>query len=370
MAKIVYLTDMDFSKSGYYNISVTTCTAWSNSGHEVKIVGMNYRGEEHNFPFSILPTANWQQAVAQINNLWYLWKFDVLVVAMDIPIISDFYNTFSTFKSNGMKIVGISAMENGPLCDAWAISLSAIDHIMFISQLGVSEAQKVGLKNVSFLPVGFDHSVWKALSPEDKKSARERLGIKEDEFVVITVADNQERKNLWASFSAVAKLGDGVRHIVVTRALNPSGWKLDELARQTGLNEKLDLFNRGMSDEDLAMLYGISDCFLLLSKAEGLGMPILEAMSCGIPVVGTDTGAITELLEDNRGLLVNPAYEFIDVWGNSKRTMADIEDAVLKLNKAKNFDTSKASKFVAERTLERQQQVVNKVLEEVLNHGK
>jgi len=56
-------------------------------------------------------------------------------------------------------------------------------------------------------------------------------------------------------------------------------------------------------------------------------LPILEALSTGVPVVATDTGAITELLEDGRGFLVFPEYTFMDVWGNSKRDMIDREKA-------------------------------------------
>ena len=47
-------------------------------------------------------------------------------------------------------------------------------------------------------------------------------------------------------------------------------------------------------------------------------------MSCKIPVVATDTGAMTELLEDGRGFLIPAEYTFTDVWGNSKRDMIDI----------------------------------------------
>lgn len=61
-------------------------------------------------------------------------------------------------------------------------------------------------------------------------------------------------------------------------------------------------------------------------------MPVLEAMACGVPVVGTKTGAITELLEDGRGCLVLPEYTFTDVWGNSQRNMISISSATGMIN--------------------------------------
>jgi glycosyltransferase involved in cell wall biosynthesis len=92
-----------------------------------------------------------------------------------------------------------------------------------------------------------------------------------------------------------------------------------------------------------------------LSKAEGLGIPILEAMACEIPVVATDTGAIWELLSDGRGYLVPEKYGFIDVWGNSWRSMADIEytvAAILRLFKSgTSLELSRIREYVIARTL-------------------
>jgi glycosyltransferase involved in cell wall biosynthesis len=153
------------------------------------------------------------------------------------------------------------------------------------------------------------------------------MDIADDEYVVLTVADNQERKNLWAAMSVISELkkrGRKVRHILVTRVETPFGWKIRDLAMTLDTNQETMTMNKGMPIENLWSLYALSDCFLLTSKAEGLGLPVMEAMCCGLPVIATDTGAIHELLQDGRGFLVPPEYSFIDVWGNSKRDMLDI----------------------------------------------
>ena len=56
-------------------------------------------------------------------------------------------------------------------------------------------------------------------------------------------------------------------------------------------------------------------------------MPVMEAMSVGVPVVGSDVGAITEHLSDNRGYLVPSEYEFIDPYGNAIRHFMSKEKA-------------------------------------------
>jgi len=79
-------------------------------------------------------------------------------------------------------------------------------------------------------------------------------------------------------------------------------------------------FERGMPQRDLWALYAIADVYLQPSKAEGLGLPVMDAMCCKLPVVATDTGALTELLADGRGWLID-GYKFdgddrffVDVW--------------------------------------------------------
>lgn len=60
-------------------------------------------------------------------------------------------------------------------------------------------------------------------------------------------------------------------------------------------------------------------------------MPILEAMSCRLPTIGTDCAAIAEHVADGRGLGIKPDYVMVDPWGNSNRYMAGREDGVYKL---------------------------------------
>jgi glycosyltransferase involved in cell wall biosynthesis len=78
-----------------------------------------------------------------------------------------------------------------------------------------------------------------------------------------------------------------------------------------------------MPANDLSLLYSVSNVFLLTSKAEGLGIPVLEAMACGIPFLVSDTGALPELAGGNRGWTIPIALNNIDVWGNSIRGYVD-----------------------------------------------
>lgn len=65
-------------------------------------------------------------------------------------------------------------------------------------------------------------------------------------------------------------------------------------------------FTFSPSQSTLKELYAQCDAWLFGSRIEGFGLPILEAMACRTPVIGTPTGAAPELLADGAGLLVNP----------------------------------------------------------------
>lgn len=325
--KIFCITDFDSSNSGYRNICAPLFTEMVKMGYEIKIAGLMYRGDEHDYPFSIIPCSSMQEAVAIANNLMAMWNPDIILVAMDIPVQINVYSQLAPHKK---KYIAITPLENGPLTLSWALPLMNLDKVFFISELGKREALKAGVRSAEHLQIGVDTVSYHPATHEEKSKLRDGLGIPQDAFVVLTVADNQERKNLWAGMKVISllkkEIGRPIKYILVTREQNPYGWKLRDLARDLDIKEEYLVFERGIPQKDLWGLYAVSDVYLQPSKAEGLGMPVLDAMACGIPVVATKTGAMTELLE-NRGWLVDAEYEFTDVWGNSSRAMIDVEKA-------------------------------------------
>ena len=61
-----------------------------------------------------------------------------------------------------------------------------------------------------------------------------------------------------------------------------------------------------MPEEDLAELYAEADLFVLPSRFEGYGMAYTEAMAHGVPVVGTNAGAIPDTVPPGAGILIPP----------------------------------------------------------------
>jgi glycosyltransferase involved in cell wall biosynthesis len=99
-------------------------------------------------------------------------------------------------------------------------------------------------------------------------------------------------------------------------------------------------------------------------------MPVLEAMACRLPVVGTDTCAIHEHLTSGRGLLIKPGYLMIDPWGNSQRALADRDAGVRALERLASMDLDKreamldkAQGYVQKRTWDRAVDVLNEAID-------
>ena len=373
--KILFVTDLSFIGSGYMYLSIPLCKGLVEQGYEVKAVGLGNDGSEHDLPFSILPAGNFKVAHAIVHNLHHLdWIPDVVIVALDIPHQEFFIEKFKNLSS---KYIAITPLENGPLTMSWAAPLMLADGIFFISELGTQEAHKAGIAKAEHLFIGADTVSWPVPDAVTRNRIRASMEL-EDKFVVLTVADNQERKNLWAAMDIVSKAKKaGVKHlhyIMVTREHSPVGHKIRDLAVELDINDELTIMERGLSHDILWSMYAASDLFLLTSKAEGLGLPILEAMCCGVPVMATDTGAITELLADDRGFAIPPEYTFTDVWGNSKRDMIDrdyasieIENIAIDKNDKKggaSYRAKNARKYVEARTWDAPvQQLISKIKE-------
>lgn len=348
---LLYVSDFDLRSSGYMQISIALCRALAERGHKVMALGLGYDGAEHNWPFSIIPVQGpdtfgivqgMMQNIEAITQSGQLDPVEAIIVALDIPLQDSMLQRLGQLVQNKAlpqrwPYIGIYPIESGPLCTAWANILTPMDERLVISQYGLKCMEEKGVAG-HFLPVGLDTASWRLPLPDERAKLRKAMGFTDDQLVVLTVADNQERKNLWIAAETVKRL-PSAQWILVTRVNSPVGWKIPELAWQCGIQERMMSFDRGMAFDKLWTLYAVSDAFLLTSKAEGFGMPMIEAMACGVPVVATDCTAIPEQVWDDypantvrRGFPIRPNFWNLDPWGNSMRAWADPDNAAVWLD--------------------------------------
>jgi glycosyltransferase involved in cell wall biosynthesis len=372
MAKICYLTDLAPQGSGYMNLSLPLCEGLSKL-HDVKVIGLGNDGKEHNFEFPIFPVKNLEEIMRTVSGLWQLWNLDYFIVALDITLQEQILRKIT---DRPFKYVGLFPIEADPLCFSWASLLMMMDKQFIISEFGTNEAHKRGVMSAEHIQIGIDTDAWRKPFPGERDKLRQAYNIGLDTKVVLTNADNQERKNFFAHFEAFKRFSDHYpdsKYILITREHNLAGWKLRDLALEYKIADKMMIVERGIPFSSLWSYYAMSDCLLNISKAEGLGLPVLEAMSVGIPVIATDCTAMGETVADGRGILVPWHYRYVDPFGNGFRYLADYEVAAAQMiylfesGKSQEFVT-KARQYVEGRTWDVPvQQVHNYIMKDQLN---
>ncbi|MEP6695494.1 MAG: glycosyltransferase family 1 protein [Pseudonocardiales bacterium] len=122
---------------------------------------------------------------------------------------------------------------------------------------------------------------------------------------LLYVGTLEPRKNVPALLRAFATLADSIPHQIVL--VGAEGWMTDELHRtiaQLKLGDRLRLTGY-VPSESLPLWYSAADVFAFPSSYEGFGLPPLEAMACGTPVVASTVSSLPEVVGD-AALSVHP----------------------------------------------------------------
>jgi len=166
--------------------------------------------------------------------------------------------------------------------------------------------------------------IYRKLAPAQRDGAMlDRLGIARP--YVLSVCSLEPRKNLPALMRAFAKV---VREHRIAHSLvlvGRAGWKssrLSRLAASLGIEGRVR-FTGFVRDDELLQIYNHADLFVYPSKYEGFGLPLLEAMACGVPVVTSNGSSLREVAGE-AALLVDPSSD-ADIAAGIARILADDE---------------------------------------------
>lgn len=187
---------------------------------------------------------------------------------------------------------------------------------------------------------------------EDKNSIRniiDKFSI--DGEYILTVGNLQPRKNIPRLVQAYIKLRETnttfkYKLVIVGK----KAWLFDDILRfikESTFKDDIILTDY-VTDEELVYLYNGAEFFVYPSVFEGFGLPILEAMACGTPVITSNANAMIEVSGDS-ALLFNP-YDVDDIVYNM-RVLAENRDLRLKmsesgLKRASEFSWNDTSRIV------------------------
>jgi len=256
------------------------------------------------------------------------------------------------------KWIAYLTVDSEPISMRWEEVFKHIDVLMCPSKFGCRVIEDYMGIEATHVPYGVDEE-FHYLPKKQREKIRAEKGSK-DKFRVMTVGTNTERKNIpsfiWG-FSEFAKDKEDVVAYIHTDSGNPLGvYNLDDLINRFGMEEKIILsgqdnnVQRGLSLEAMNEEYNASDVFVSTAKNEGFGLPIIEAMACGLMPIVPDCTSMTELAKFGEKIKCRPeigpqeAYTyFVDI-----KDLKDKLQKSYKLWKEGNLPQLKCRKFSKE----------------------
>jgi glycosyltransferase involved in cell wall biosynthesis len=147
----------------------------------------------------------------------------------------------------------------------------------------------------------------KVSDPNILEAVRQRYHLPEE--FILSVGTIEPRKNLLFMLNAYSSLSrkQACPPLVI---VGPTGWQFGPIFQrinQDGLRGKVQLTGY-ISDLDLPIVYNLAKVLIYPSQYEGFGLPPLEAMACGTPVITTNVSAMPEYIDD-AGILISPQDE-------------------------------------------------------------
>ena len=136
------------------------------------------------------------------------------------------------------------------------------------------------------------------------------------------------------------------------------GWmysKIFDMVEELNLKDNVRFLGY-VSDRDLPLLYNSAQLFVYPSLYEGFGLPPLEAMACGVPVITSNTSSLPEIVGD-AGVMVDP----LDETALASAISRVLNDSALRDNMIKN-GIKRAEEFSWEKTAEKSMQIYQKLL--------
>ena len=320
--------------TGYGRIADEIGTRLHQRGHEIVAASFAYDGllpprlnMRSVLPYHVATLQNnpnevWAKKVGMMARVT---NPELVLVIQDMPYAEALYY-LSNIDWSVQRFGIITPVDGTPISPTWLRVMQQADLRMTISEFGVQAYRNQGI-SVGLCRPGIDPNYFVPRNAVDRADLRAKVGIAQETFVVGTMSQNQGRKaipHMMEMFFAFAKDKPNARYLLDCERVSPAGWNLPELCAQNDWPMDKIIFRDQINSviPDLADRYNLLDAFMLISHREGYGIPLVEAMACGVPVIAMDYCSGTEICGDTggqrRGLLVPPIEYFgYSTWGGA-----------------------------------------------------
>jgi len=126
-----------------------------------------------------------------------------------------------------------------------------------------------------------------------RSGARQRRKLQESDFVLLLIGNDWRVKGLETVFRAMSTLRDLPIHLIAAGDDSPGSFR--EAAKSLGIAERCRF---EPSREDVLDFYAAADLYVSPSREDSFGLPVAEAMACGLPVITSMHAGVAELIRD------------------------------------------------------------------------
>ncbi len=308
--RVLWSSNSPFAATGYGSQTAIACRRLKDMGHDVAILAFyglqGSRVEWGDIPIYPNNPLDWGQTNSPL--FYKDWKADILITLVDVWVLSKLNP-----EMNWLPWMPVDHDPVPPKVVATLKSASGLIRPIAMSKFGQAQLAKEGIE-AYYIPHSVNCEVF-VPNLEWRKVSRGRYNW-QDKFVIGSVGTNhqQDRKNWRVALKAVKEFSAmHPSEIIYYMHTNPEDERGELNIRQ--LLDKYELTDVvkfpsqtemlvGIPTDWMARMYNALDVFLLPTKGEGFGIPIVEAMACGIPVITTDCTAQTEIMENAGGWLI------------------------------------------------------------------
>lgn len=233
-------------------------------------------------------------------------------------------------------------------------SCKRADHIITISEFSKSEIikyMKVPSDKVSVIPCAIDHDVYnEVMDAERLYDTKGKYHIDGDYFFYLgTLEPRKNIERLIDAYAILTKRYGDVPYLVLA---GKNGWNFDNIYKKVK-DHKLDkkvIFTGYIDSNEAVILLKGAFLFVFPSIYEGFGLPPLEAMACGVPVITSNITSLPEVVKD-AGYLIDP-FSAEEICNAMIKIMNDSKNREqLKqrgIERAKEFTWGKSAKLLRE----------------------
>lgn len=207
-----------------------------------------------------------------------------------------------------------------------------------------SEFLKIPDYRIKRIYHGFDRNIFRIYEKAEAEEVRGRYKLPEN--FILFVGSIEPRKNLKNLINAYLMLSEYIRKEYKLLIVGFKGWRNADIMQLIKNTEPYVQYFGYIPDEDLGKIYNLASILVFPSFYEGFGLPPLEAMACGCPVVVSNVASLPEVCGD-AAYYINP-YGIESIAEGMYKVLTDSklrEDLIQKgLERAKLFSWEKSAR--------------------------